>query len=329
LNDYPKEEPGYQYAAKLLEYVKDIKDEKDTLKQAEEAFENENFDLAFGLFLKQETTRKTLQRILYCIQEIQSLQAFKMAWEYCQKVPPQIVTSLPSKSKQLYSDLEERFVEVSVKEVTDWCLLLQYIVDGGDEIRSFELARQGSDEWSPSFFLNNQMKLNKLIELLSDCIDSYPDFLKKILPILYTFFFTSDKIARKCKSISLLLLQFIAFFDSWTSSELSIAHDLTRNSLETGPTPSEYNDVVDSLSVIYASVKSPKHLTWVLDIVELLAIYPAPNKSNKITLFSDICGYLCEIKHRVCKEEWSALEILAKDYGFVEFIDGLRPKEAA
>jgi len=294
------------------------------LNQAEDAYEDEKFDLAFDLSIKLEPTKKNLQRILRCTDEIQSLQAFNEAEDYCQQVPKEIISSLPQKSKQLFSSLEKRFAEVGNNEVADWCHLFEYVLNDGDEKQSLELARQGGNEWSSDLFRNDHEKLDNLTNLLFDCFDSKPDFVKKILPVFYDFFFTNEKSGVDFKAISLLLVQFIALFDSWTSSELAIVHDLIRVSLDAGPTDSEYNDMIDSLSEIHTHVKSSNNLTWALDIVELLSIYPAPQNNNRIALFSDICGLLGEIKHRVCKEEWFALEILAKDYGVEEFIEGVQ-----
>ena len=325
LDDYDRQEPGYNYAVKLLESISDKRCEKDGIKQAEDAFENENFDFAFSLFLNLEPTRKILQRILYCTHEIQSLKAFNEAWDYCQEVPDKIISSLPPKSRKLFSNIEERFADLGTQEVGDWCQLFEYVLNGGDENRGIEFARQGCEEWSSSIFLNDQGKLDNLSSLLLDCLDSKLEFFKKVLPTFYNFFFENEKKGGDFKGICLLLVQYIALFDSWNSSELSIFYDLVRVLLDAGPTDSEYNDFVVSISEIHTHVKSLKNLTWALDISELLAIYPAPQGNNRIALFSDICGLLGEIKHRVSKEEWLTLDLLAKDYGVEKFIDGIRP----
>jgi hypothetical protein len=328
-SDYPTEEEGYEYAQTLLKLVSEEEHETSSLEQAEDAFEEENFDLALTLFLETEINKYSFKKILYCTFEIDSICGFNTVWDYCQKVPDDVIASLPPKSTKLYEEIKERFKIKKGHHIDGWLELFNFFLDEGDEDLSMNIVNQGGVEWVASeTLLQSPQKIIEIKEKLEACFDQNSLFIKKIYPTFYESFFSSTEPKKEFKPIYMQLLEFIPFFGSYDLNDRYLGLDLARVLFEIGVVEDEYKEIMNVLSELFNKNKRTyQHLIWALDVSELLAIYSAEGENLALTFFTEVIDLVVTKKHRITIDEWNMIEYLAMDFNMSDYIKTLKPSE--
>ncbi len=128
--------------------------------------------------------------------------------------------------------------------------------------------------------------------------------------------------SRNFSSIYATLIKVLAWNGPLTSDELEIASALVSALLDSAPTREIYLDLISDLSDIFNDNKSPLNTDWLLNIAEVLILYPSQrNDDQRLNFFTSIINYFLSIAHRISSPQKEILETLANDYKCPNLID--------
>lgn len=320
---YPEDHSGYHYTCLLFDRAQRTVGPSDPGKRAEEAFLEEEYDLAFQLYLERPLDTRMLSRLLTCAHLVGSLDAQKKAWEVANKASEKLLASLPSKSTDIFDGLRKIF-EKGDRPISDWCDWARCVIDDGNLDLAEEIAKQGSVEWSVDSFAKSPEKISDFAETLTTGYQRYPVFFQNMFPMIYEFFHLEPRIT-SFKPIYSRLLLILALADSLNKNELELTAELSTSLFEAGLNPEEYEDTVECLLSIWKKQKSFKYLDWALDTAELLAVYPSHDSQSPLTFFLEVVELVRSNLHRIAEHQWKIFDILSKDFGSIAELSSIEP----
>jgi hypothetical protein len=330
LSEYDPDEIGYEYFHDLVNSLKQAEvkvDEKSLLSAASTAFDDGAYDKAFNLYLRCTLSKIVLVRILMCGDFIGSQESLHRAWQVC-RGQTGFISELPTKWQQFHKHLKERF-EGAVGQISDWYSWVEYVCGGGDPEQARKIAEKSVLEWNASGISSTPQKTRAFADLLITAWEADQSIMQEIFPALYEAFVTDPKREAKLLPVFSVLLFLLAYADSLSPDELELAKNLANTLLKYETQAEEYRKAVAFLSDIWKKKQSFHYLDWGLDVVELFVLYPAADFNATIPFFNGILQLAAQKKSFLSDGQWAILELLAVDYGLVDYVASIRPAKQA
>lgn len=340
INEYPLfETNGALFLNNFLSFIKDKTEIKTTpvLEKDEytkkynlalETFENEDFDNAFKLILDLEFNEKLVKNLLSCIEEIDSNETNKIAWDYIQKVDNSIIENLPSKSSKLYKKLKEK-MESNIDSYNNLHEILNYYLESKDVSKTKELVNSTIESWKINYYLEKNENMLGLTSILDNLVQDsnglfiYKDYLlSKIVELFFSNFSSSEQVKVLGNSICV----HFTFFETINKLDLEIYQDICNYILNMGLNDKQFGDIMDSLIYIFDKSSSVQNINWFIDTIEIISCYSNNKRKEKISSFfiGTLLPFISQNKHRI--ESWSTIEQLGKDFDVYDsFIKNIIP----
>jgi hypothetical protein len=178
------------------------------------------------------------------------------------------------------------------------------------------VAARGAAEWEPARL--GQEEVRRLADYLQR---SWPadarETLWLSLPHLVAFLQRGEGPARY-RPVYLTMLDLLAIEGRCGLSDLQLISDLVRALLDVGfSADREYDALIDDLCGVWERVKSPRFVPWLLDLVELLADYPAGGREGCLPLLRRLASLPPALNARLTATDRSVLLGLCERLGAV------------
>ena len=298
---------------------------------AETCFNNGRFDEAFELYLQQSPTVRSLSRILEVAVEIDNPVAAEKAINFLASATDEIRSqTLGRRVANIQVDVLTEILGKSASGDPVLILSLEewfQCVDTGKQIENLKtILDYGLQEWvaRPSF---NSVRTADLLRMTRTGIQA--ETIRNTLPIFLNVFLVDGEAKRENKLIYNALIDLLIYDDTINSDDLSAVEQLVEAILSTCPsTDPGNNDFIFAFIVVkhlWETVAAPRHLDWVLSILDLLIEMGTPNHVDLSSIFSAIVNSCRLWVRRVSENQWCLLELLASDLKLSELLDGIRP----
>lgn len=302
--------------------------------EAEEAFDDAQYDRAFEFFLALPLSRKSVSRLISCASFINTEDTKIRLLAAIDAAAPVIVSNLaPAVQAQLVTLRSAQSVSAAAPSIDQhpiaWMRWATQVAAG----RNLEAAevdvRDAVSNWDITPFLQNETLSKSFAELIGNASGDAAALVRRTVPeIMAAFFATRSTPGPAIRPIANILFLLIAMDEVLTRTDLDLLAQLLSGLLEMGLSGPDYQSLVGDLEDVQRRVGSYAHLPWSLDICEALAIAPCPSiaaREARLRFFVQVLGQAQGFSHRLGQQDLLPIEFLAKDYGIeAETIDVLR-----
>jgi len=300
-----------------------------TLSEADEAFDDGQFDRAFEFYLRLPYSRKTLRGLVSCVGTIGTDDARDRLLAVVDNVEPELIESLaPAVQTKIESLAQERTTEASSsdvpkqKNVNPWMRWAEQL-QAGDNLAAAERDVQSAPtNWDATEVREDLQLAKKFADILSGLNGEASAIARSAVPQVTASFFPDEiKPSPAAKPIASLLLLFIAIDEALSKTDLDLLAQLTVILIEQGLSSDEYVSLIGDLEDVQKRIGSYAYLSWSLDICESLAILPCPSdaaRDARLRFFMQVLGQAAGFSHRLTDVDLPPLEMLAKDYGVAD-----------
>jgi hypothetical protein len=292
-----------------------------TVIDAEEAFDDGQYDRAFELFLGLPLTRKSISRLLSCVLSIGTDEAKQRLIAAIDGADGHIITSLAPAVQQRLEDLRTSplstpAVDARLNPWMNWAQLLKR----GENLAGAEASiRDGATNWDITPFRHSESLSKGLADLLGNLDGDAAFVLRRSFSQVFTAFFPEGvEPIPATKPIAAVLFLLIAMDDGLSGTDLNLLAQLLTHLLALGLSADDYVSLVGDLKDVQVRVGSYAHLPWSLDVCEALAIAPSPSetaRNARLQFFVQVLGQTQAFAHRLQPQDLLPIEFLAKDYG--------------
>lgn len=309
------------------------------LDQARQALQADQYDTAFQILLECEASIEVIRRIILCAYEIDTLASTKQAAQFLQHVPNEVFKQALTQRavakawEELSRALGKPLSEIDAASIPhDWLSWLIRLNTPGDWPQAIEVAQRGCLEWPVAPLKASPDTIARIAELLiANRTPETIGIIRVILPDLIGSFIPANEAVREFKSIYMSLLYMLALDDTIAADDLVSLERLAEAVLKSAPNTSGLNECLDLLEALEAAwqrVRSPRHLDWALNILDLLIEFHVRQYAPVGRFFNQILNSIRDWPRRVSDHQWQFLEFLATDLGQPQQLEGLRPRQS-
>ncbi|GEO12623.1 protein DpdD [Microvirga aerophila] len=291
---------------------------------ADEAFDDAQYDRAFELYLALPLSRRSITRLLSCVLFIGTEEATRRLRAAVDGADSELIATLPPPVQQRISDLRTSTPDVSeTSDVnsasspwTRWAEQLKRGTDPADAERSVQAA---ATSWDIAPFQESQHLSKAFADTLGNLSGEAEAVVRRSVPQIFAAFFPSAaQTAPGVKPIAAVLFVLIAMGESLSRTDLDLLAQLLNSLLSFGLSADDYVSVIADLEDVQSRVGSYTHLPWSLDVCEALAVAPCPSDAGhnaRLQLFLKVLGQAQAFAHRLGPQDLLPIEFVAKDYG--------------
>lgn len=312
-----------------------------TLEQADEAFDDGQFDRAFEFYLRLPASRKTISRLVSCVGTIGTdeasdrlLAAIHQADSaLVEGLAPAVATKLDS-LRQAQADGLAASSDSEVPSGTNpWMRWAEQLQAGQNLAGAERDAQSAPTNWDASEIRDSGQLAQKFADIIGGLNGGAGEVARAAVPQIYASFFPDDeKASPAARPIASLLFLLIAMDETLSRADLDLLGQLTNFLIEQGLSPDDYVSLIGDLEDVQKRIGSYVYLPWSLDVSEALAILPCTSdeaRDARLRLFLLVLGQAAGFAHRLVPDDLLPIETLAKDYGVgAEAVSALK-REAA
>lgn len=299
------------------------------LSEADDAFDDGQYDRAFEFYLRLPYNRRTVSRLVSCVATIGTDDARDRLLAVIDNVEPELIDSLaPAVQSKIESLTQERTTEASAcdvpkrKSVNPWMCWAERL-QAGDNLRVAERDVQSAPTtWDATEVREDMQLAKKFADILSGLNGEANVIARSAVPhIIVSFFPDGERPPPAAKPIASLLLLLIAIDDALSKTDLDLLSQLTVILIEQGLSSDEYVSLISDLEDVHKRIVSYAYLSWSLDVSESLASLPCPSnaaRDARLRFFMQVLGDAAGLSHRLIDVDVLPLEMLSKDYGLAE-----------
>lgn len=297
---------------------------------AEEAFDDAQYDRAFEFFLALPLSRKSVSRLLFCVSFIDTEDAKSRLLGLIDAAPALVSNLAPAVQAKLEAlRLSKSQTAAADEHPVAWMRWAKQVAAGRDLVSAELDARDAVSRWDIVPFRENEKLSSSFAELIGGASGDAAAVVRRTVPDLMAAFFGEGSTPTPAlRSIANILFLFIAMEEVLSRTDLDLLAQLLGRFLEMGLSEADYQSLIGDLEDVQRRVGSYAHLPWSLDICEALAIAPSPSASARearLRFFVQVLGQASGFSHRLRPQDLLPMEFLAKDYGIeAETLDALR-----
>lgn len=297
-----------------------------TADEADEAFDNWQFDRAFEFYLRLPPNKRTLNRLVSCVDKIGTRDARERLLELVTDIEPELIESLVPPVREILDSLlqdnpdgnppSER--SPTSRNGGEWLRWAEQLQSGVDLPSAASDVQSAPTNWDATEIRSNGQLAKKFADILGGLDGEAGEIARSAVPQIYASLFADEIDATPTtKPVASLLLLLIALDETLSRTDLDLLTQLTSLLIEQGLSPVEYCSLISDLEDIQKRVGSFSNLSWILDICEALALLPCPEgdaRDARLRLFLQVLGQTAGFAHRLTEVELLPLMMLAKDY---------------
>ncbi len=314
-----------------------------TLEQADEAFDDGQFDRAFEFYLRLPASRKTISRLVSCVGTIGTDEARDRLLATLEQAGNALVEGLaPAVAARIESFRQARTVapapsdhsDAALSEANPWLRWAEQLQAGQNLPAAERDAQSAPTIWDASKIRDSGQLAQTFAEIIGGLNGDASAVARAAVPHIYASFFPDDqKAPPAARPVASLLFLLIAMDETLSRADLDLLGQLTSLLIEQGLSPDDYVSLMSDLEDVQKRIGSYAYLPWSLDVSEALAILPCPSdaaRDARLRLFLLVLGQAAGFAHRLAPADLLPIETLAKDYGVgTEAVTALRREAAA
>lgn len=314
-----------------------------TLEQADEAFDDGQFDRAFEFYLRLPASRKTISRLVSCVGTIGTDEARDRLLAALQQAESALVEGLaPAVATKLQTLRQAQAVAAAPSSdanmaptvANPWMRWAEQLQAGQNLAGAERDAQSAPTNWDASEIRDSGQLAQKFADIIGGLNGDASAVARAAVPQIYASFFPDDVTASPAaRPIASLLFLLIAMDDTLSRADLDLLGQLTGLLIEQGLSPDDYVSLMGDLEDVQKRIGSYAYLPWSLDVSEALAILPCPSddaRDARLRLFLQVLGQAAGFAHRLAPADLLPIETLAKDYGVGrEAVTALKREAAA
>ena len=289
----------------------------------EAAFVDGQFDRAFELDLAAPLNRKSLVRLLSCVQFIGTAEAQSRLLETFDAQAGDL-QGLPEGLQHRIETLRPKSVVAGASDQTigsagGWLNWAERLAQGQalDQAEADVLDNRAS--WEVNALRASAPQCERFADLIGNLDGQSASVARLALPAIVSTFFPEGTPAHVAtRPIAGVVLILIAMDEAIAKSDLDILSTVLSTLLEQGMTTADYLTLVADLEAVQSRVGSYANLAWSLDICETLAVSPVPSgeaAEARLRFFLSVVGQVRGFAHRLELADVLPIEYLALDFG--------------
>ncbi|TPK52907.1 MULTISPECIES: protein DpdD [unclassified Mesorhizobium] len=297
-----------------------------TADEADEAFDDGQFDRAFEFYLRLPASRKTISRLVSCVGTIGTTEARQRLLTLVDEAGPDVVAGLPPGIASKIESLREaqssgplpteKSADASANPWINWADQLQ----AGRDLASAEREVQSAPtNWDAAKLRESGQLARRFADIIGGLDGKAGEIARAAVPQIFASIFSTDAAPPPAtKPIASLLFLLIAMDDALSRTDLDLLAQLAGILIEQGLSSSEYVSLISDIEDVQKRIGSYAYLPWSLDLSEALAILPcssAAEREARLRLFLLVLGQASSFAHRLAPHDLVPIETLAKDYG--------------
>lgn len=298
-----------------------------TLDQADEAFDDGQFDRAFEFYLRLPANRKTISRLVSCVGTIGTDEARdrllavvdEAGDDLVESLAPAVVAKLESLRQAQAADASPSPDQAGRSGENLWMRWAQQLQEGHDLAGAGRDAEAAPTNWDASEIRRSGQLAQQFADIIGGLHDDASVVARAAVPQIYAGFFPDDvPPSPAARPVASLLFLLIAMDETLSRADLDLLGQLTSLLIEQGLSPDDYVSLLGDLEDVQKRIGSYAYLPWSLDVSEALAILPCPSddaRDARLRLFLQVLGQAAGFAHRLAPADLIPIETLAKDYG--------------
>lgn len=296
------------------------------LHEADESFDDGQFDRAFEFYFRVSPSKKTINRLVSCVGMIGTEDARDRFLSFFVQVESELVGSLTPAIRAKIEDLSKTPNSLGAisstspvsSSVNPWMRWAEQLRTGENLAAAERDVRSAVTNWDAVEIRDDGQLAKKFADILDGLDGEAGMTIKNAIPQLYISFFPDEsEVSPTAKPIASLLFNLIAFEEALSRGDLDLLAQLTILRIKMGLSSSEYTSLINDLIDVQNRIGSFSYLPWSLDVCEALAILPCPFDSahdSRLRLFLKVLGQSAKFAHRLTAVELLPFKMLAKDY---------------
>jgi hypothetical protein len=309
---------------------------------ADEAFDDGQFDRAFEYYLRLPPTRKTISRLVSCVGTIETDEARDRLLTLVDAadadliggLAPGIAGKLASLREAHPTDPRQSEGEPAETGFNRWMAWAEQLQTGHDLAGAARQVQSAPTNWDASALSEDGQTAQRFADILGGLDGEAGIVLRTAVPQIFASIFPPDTPALPpAKPIALLLFLLIAMDETLSRADLDLIAQLTGLLIEQGLSSSDYVSLIGDVEDVQKRIGSYAYLPWSLDLSEALAVLPCPSdaaRDARLRLFLHVLGQAAGFAHRLAPVDLFPIETLAKDYGVgPEAVTALKREAAA
>lgn len=312
--------------------------EENSLQLIEKLIENGEYDRAFTSLSDIFQSKEKVHLLLQCAYELQTLSAEKAALQAFFELniedqkALQVVRWNRDYLAQLQGDREaaNENSPVAASVPNNWLEWLAHLDRDPQWERSLYTARQGSLEWDVTSLLAQPRAGEEFIQLLDKAASKAETVLHNALPYLLAFFQKDDRFPRReFVTIYRSLLELLVLSTEGGEADLALFNELAIALFSLGVNAADYVEITNYALELWSHFAAPKKVDWVLDLLDILVMYPCPSKPKRVQLLFAVAETLRCFAERIDEDRWKVFRILVKDLNLEESLPDLLGEQAS
>ncbi|MBZ9954291.1 MULTISPECIES: protein DpdD [unclassified Mesorhizobium] len=297
-----------------------------TADEADEAFDDGQFDRAFEFYLRLPPSRKTISRLVSCVGTIGTTEARQRLLTLVDEAGADVVAGLPPGIASKIESLREaqspgpppaeKPADASANPWISWADQLQA---GRDLTAAEQDVQSAPTNWDAAKLRESGQLARRFADIIGGLHGKASAIARAAVPQMFASIFPTDAVPPPAtKPIASLLFMLIAMDDALSRTDLDLLAQLASILIEQGLSSSEYVSLMSDIEDVQQRVGSYAYLPWSLDLSEALAILPcssAAEREARLRLFLHLLGQASGFAHRLAPHDLIPIETLAKDYG--------------
>lgn len=288
---------------------------------ADEAFEDENYDRALDYYLACPLTPKSLSRLLQCITMIGTDEARARLVTAVDSETQTFFDALSPKQKSLIQEMREpgSGSAVVLGVPMDWMRWAEQVLAGHQLAAAEAIVRDAVTNWDVAPFARSETLSKSFAGLIVNAQGAAAALIRQSVPELMEAFFPSDcPIVPATRSIASAIFFLIVTDDRLTGADLELVARLLDYLLAAGLSEEDYRLLISDLEDVQERIGSYAHLPWSLDVCETLAVAPcpsAPAREVRLRFFLKVVADAQGFAHRLEINDLLPIGVLANDFG--------------
>lgn len=217
--------------------------------------------------------------------------------------------------------------ETAAAVPTSWLTWLQRLntESGWGRARALEVARQGMVEWSTEALRTRPTEVEEMVAALhATRSPEAEETLHLALPFLLGFLQRGTAGAvREFAPLYDLALDLLVMSTAGGEEDRVLFFELSSILLSTGISEVRYREILRHALDLWDQYSAPATLTWILDLLDLLVLYPSPAPDARLALLHAVTGRLGTVFRKMDSEQWRMLELLCTNLGEESTFRGL------
>jgi hypothetical protein len=291
--------------------------------EAEEAFDDGQYDRAFALYHDLPLSKRSVQRLLACVLFIDTNDARQSLLVGIDEADPAFVATLAGPVRKKIDDLrglsQRNANDETKKAVVDSWFDWAECLAAGRDVGALARFLNNALTWDIAQITRDEAVSSRFAGLLGGLSGEAAEAARRAVPAIFNAVFPDRAQSNEAaRPIAILLFDLIALDDTLTPTDLELLQLLVGQLLTIGVSPTDYGNLVSGLEDVQQRMGSYAHLAWSLDICEALAIAPAPGDAARVArrqFFLLLVGQAQSFAHRLERQDVLLFTLLCTDYG--------------